>query len=161
MQGPAPAPINGPSGTALNPDVRNNDRTEFDDVDLAAQLFERTQQFLPQNLHGGELIGFNERFRGYRYTVGQRFAPHYDGTFARNELEESQLSALGYLNAECEGGQTRLLDYHIEMTPQIGSMLVFEHAMLHEGAEVTAGSKFALRSDAMYRFRRRIGALAR
>jgi hypothetical protein len=38
------------------------------------------------------------------------------------------------------------------MAARRGSLLLFEHAMLHEGCAVTAGTKYVLRSDAMYWF---------
>jgi hypothetical protein len=34
--------------------------------------------------------------------------------------------------------------------PVVGSVLVFDHLLLHEGSEVTAGVKYAVRSDLVY-----------
>ncbi|HVK69187.1 MAG TPA: hypothetical protein VM694_32235, partial [Polyangium sp.] len=34
--------------------------------------------------------------------------------------------------------------------PAPGSVVVFDHLLLHEGAEVTAGVKYAVRSDLIY-----------
>ena len=33
---------------------------------------------------------------------------------------------------------------------KLGTALLFEHGLIHEGAEVTAGVKYVLRSDVMY-----------
>jgi hypothetical protein len=37
------------------------------------------------------------------------------------------------------------------VTPQAGSVVAFEHGLLHEGEPVTSGRKYAIRTDAMYR----------
>jgi predicted 2-oxoglutarate/Fe(II)-dependent dioxygenase YbiX len=153
---PTVAPINVAGGAVLNTNVRNNDRVIFDDAALAADLFARTQEALPTSLDGGKLVGYNERFRGYRYRGGQRFAPHFDGAYFRPETptgrDGSQITVLFYLNGGFEGGETKLLDYEVVITPKRGSVLFFTHAILHEGCAVTAGVKYVLRSDAMYRF---------
>ena len=149
---PAPAPIVGPSGEVMNARVRNNERVMFDDAALAADLFARTREMIPETLHEGMLIGYNERFRGYRYKSGQRFAPHFDGAFVRDENQRSQITVLFYLNEGFSGGETILNDYETIITPRRGMALLFQHAILHEGATVTAGCKYVLRTDAMYRF---------
>jgi hypothetical protein len=153
---PAAAPIIVGGREVMNDDIRNNERVIFDDAELAAALFQRTGEACPASLHDGTLIGYNERFRGYRYKPGQRFAPHFDGSYFRpmkdNFREGTQLSLLFYLNDGFEGGATRLIDYEVTIRPKRGSLLAFEHAMLHEGCEVTSGTKYVLRTDAMYRF---------
>jgi hypothetical protein len=153
---PAAAPITVAGGEIMRPDVRNNERVIFDDPELAASLFQRTRSALAERLNDGVLVGYNERFRGYRYRRGQRFAPHYDGAYFRPNTgihsEGSQLSILFYLNSDFSGGETHLIDYEVVVHPRRGSMLAFIHAMLHEGCPVRAGTKYVLRTDAMYRF---------
>lgn len=153
---PELAPITVSGGAVLNTKVRNNERVMFDDVPLAASLFACTRAYLPPSLEGGTLVGYNERFRGYRYRDGQRFAPHFDGAYFRPETpngrEGSQITVLFYLNDGFEGGATKLLDYEVVIEPKRGSVLFFQHAILHEGCPVTAGTKYVLRSDAMYWF---------
>ncbi|MGZ3425892.1 MAG: prolyl hydroxylase family protein, partial [Polyangia bacterium] len=101
-ESPQVAPIMTGAGPVMRLDVRNNERVIFDDVPLAADLFARTRAFLPESLAGGTLVGYNERFRGYRYRGGQRFAPHFDGAYFRPDTpdgsEGSQITALFYLN---------------------------------------------------------------
>lgn len=36
------------------------------------------------------------------------------------------------------------------MTPKTGSVLIFDHDLLHEGSKVTSGIKYSVRSDIMY-----------
>ncbi len=150
--GPTAAPITTARGFELRPDIRNNTRVMFDDVALAARLFERVRAHVPARLEGDwELCGANERLRCYRYEPGQYFAPHFDGAFTRSVHERSLLTFIVYLN-ECEaGGHTGFLDLELAVKPRTGAALLFNHHLLHEGAVVTAGLKYALRSDLMYR----------
>jgi predicted 2-oxoglutarate/Fe(II)-dependent dioxygenase YbiX len=155
---PSVAPITTAAGAVLNEKVRNNDRVMFEDAALAAELFARTRATLPERFDGGTLVGFNERFRGYRYRDGQRFAPHFDGAFYRPETpagrEGSEITVLFYLNDGFAGGETKILDYEVVFVPKSGAALLFQHAILHEGCPVTSGVKYVLRTDAMYWFAR-------
>jgi hypothetical protein len=155
-EGPALAPITTHAGPLLDTRVRDNERVMFDDAALAAELFAPTRTLLPAQLNGATITGYNERFRGYRYRNQQRFAPHFDGAYFRPPTargrEGSQVTVLFYLNEGFSGGETRLIDWDVVITPRRGSVLFFEHAMLHEGCPVTAGTKYVLRTDAMYFF---------
>ncbi len=155
-ESPTLAPINGYGGAVVDTSTRNNERVIFDDPALAADLFARTRDALPAQLEDGTLVGFNERFRGYRYRPGQRFGPHFDGAFARpmtsTGREMSLITVLFYLNSGFQGGETKLLEYNYVYAPERGSVLFFTHAIYHEGSEVTRGTKYVLRSDAMYWF---------
>ena len=151
---PELATIDVAEGHVLRTDIRNNSRVTFDDVDYATRLFSRIRQQVPASLMGMERVGANERLRCYRYAVGQRFAPHYDGSFARDENERSLLTLMVYLNDDFEGGATSFLELDKDVTPKRGTALLFQHAILHEGCVVTRGVKYALRSDVMYRRRR-------
>ncbi|MBL8915994.1 MAG: 2OG-Fe(II) oxygenase [Archangium sp.] len=151
-EGLSDAPITTNRGPMMRKDIRNNTRVMFDDVAFAAKLFERVRAHLPERLES-ELIpvGANERLRCYRYVPGQYFAPHFDGYFRRENGEESQLTLMVYLN-ECErGGHTVFHDLELDVKPVPGMALLFNHRLLHEGAEVLAGIKYAVRSDVMYR----------
>src|ERR1700733_5524432 len=149
--GPTEAPVTTRRGPVMRPDIRNNHRVIFDDATLAAELFERVASASPQPLCGMRAIGANERFRCYRYTPGQRFAPHYDGAFVRDERERSLLTLIVYLNEDFTGGRTAFLDFGLDAIPRTGTALLFQHHLLHEGCEVRSGTKYALRTDVMYR----------
>ena len=80
-------------------DVRNNERVLLDDGTLAADLFHRAEAFLPAEIDGHGLVGFNERWRFYRYQPGQTFKPHRDGSYMRMKpWEESEFTFMIYLN---------------------------------------------------------------
>jgi hypothetical protein len=148
--GPGAAPITlGGGQQVMRPDIRNNDRVMFDDVPLAASLFERLRTALPAR--EGTAVGLNERFRGYRYTSGQRFNAHFDGAYVRNERECSEITVLRYLSNGFIGGDTFFHDLNVRVVPKTGLALLFDHRLLHEGCAVQAGTKYVLRSDVMYR----------
>ena len=151
-EGPTAAPITTARGFVMRPDIRNNTRVMFDDAALAGLLFERVRAALPERLEGGWWVcGANERLRCYRYEPGQYFAPHDDGRYRRSDDEASLLTLMVYLNECPGGGATNFLDIKRSVTPKPGRALLFNHHLLHEGAVVTSGVKYVLRSDVMYR----------
>ena len=139
-------------GMVMNKSVRNNDRVIFDDPERAKSLFERLRAHMPSAIDNWSLVGLNERFRAYRYDVGQRFRPHFDGAFLRTpDVEESAITMMIYLNDDYAGGSTNFLDYEEVVTPKAGKVLFFFHPVLHEGCAVLEGRKYVLRTDVMYR----------
>jgi predicted 2-oxoglutarate/Fe(II)-dependent dioxygenase YbiX len=149
------ATINTARGAVLAKAVRDNARLMIDDSELALGLWQRMTGLLPATIGRSTAVGFNERFRFYRYDVGQKFAPHYDGHFQRDDGDRSELTVLFYLNDDFAGGETKFYtdDRTLRHTirPERGMALVFAHLQLHEGASVTSGRKYVLRTDAMYR----------
>jgi 2-oxoglutarate-Fe(II)-dependent oxygenase superfamily protein len=140
--------------------VRNNERVLIDDVTLASDLFHRAAPFLPAHIEGHRLVGFNERWRFYRYGPGQTFKSHRDGSYMRMESwEESQLTFMIYLNDRMTGGETRFFADmeqvvqqrpYLSVQPRTGMALAFLHSVWHEGAVVHSGQKYVLRTDVMY-----------
>lgn len=147
------APITTRKGFVHKPEVRNNTRVMLDDRKRADWLFEKVKEHLPSQPYG-ELAGLNERFRFYRYDKGQYFKWHFDGPYDRSASEGSKLTLMVYLNGECEGGATEFdgLDEEGKIQPVAGKMLVFTHHILHQGAPITSGRKYVLRTDVMYRY---------
>jgi hypothetical protein len=150
--GTEPATINTTRGAEIDTQIRNNRRVIFDDVDCAIDLFDRVKDRVPQEIHGMILAGVNERIRCYEYLPGHRFAPHSDGAFIRNEDERSWYTYIIYLNEEFKGGETVFfVEPEIVIKPRTGAGLFFQHPIIHEGALVTSGIKYAVRTDLMYR----------
>lgn len=152
--GYAEATITTGAGFVMDKEIRDNSRVIVDDVALASDWSKRAAPLLPDILDQSRLLGINERFRFYRYDVGQKFAPHYDGAFRRNKGERSRLTFMVYLNADFSGGETKFYgdsrDVRVTVRPETGMALVFAHAQLHEGAPVDSGRKYVLRTDVMY-----------
>lgn len=146
--------------------VRNNDRIIQDDQERALDLWSIIADALPDAWRHVEAFsrfargphladGLNERFRWYRYHPGQRFSPHVDSVYRRPapSKQVSMLTALIFLNEDFEAGGTRLwLDKKTTHTvsPKTGSMLCFDHGLMHEGVCVNQGTKYILRTDIMY-----------
>lgn len=155
------APVSTGQGMVIMKDVRNNDRVMFDDPERAQALYERLAVHLsPRFQKKWTPVGLNERLRLYRYDVGQLFNWHYDGHFARSNGERSMFTFMVYLNDDFEGGATSFshVDYGVpsigdmvRITPVKGMALLFHHPILHRGDAVTAGRKYVLRTDVMYR----------
>ena|SRR6185503_3266638 len=142
-------------------EVRNNERVIVDDVSLATDFFRRAEPSLPAVIDGQGLVGFNERWRFYRYGPGQTFKPHRDGSFMRiKSWEESQMTFMIYLNDGMVGGETRFFSDmeqafrqrpYLSVQPKRGMALAFIHSIWHEGAMVQSGLKYVLRTDVMYK----------
>lgn len=142
------ATINAWDGPRVDRETRNNDRLIIDDAHLAHDVWIRVSAHIPQVRTGRQVRGLNERFRFYRYTPGQRFHWHSDGPFSRDNGELSLLTFMIYLSEDYEGGATRFEGLTVE--GRMGMALVFDHGLIHEGASVTEGIKYVLRSDVMY-----------
>lgn len=148
------ATITTAAGFVMNKNVRDNARLILDDPDLAARMWENAEPFVPGRIRDWQAAGFNERFRFYRYDPGQKFSPHWDGRFYRDNGEQSQLTFMIYLNDDFMGGETKFYVENgmprLEVKPERGMALVFVHRQLHEGAPVVQGRKYVLRTDVMY-----------
>jgi prolyl 4-hydroxylase len=138
-------------GEVMNKDVRDNDRVIWDNQEMADYLYEKVKDLIPKEIDGWKPIGLNERFRFYRYKDGQRFKPHVDGSFKRSESELSFITLLIYLNDDFEGGTTYLITLNENIIPKKGSILLFDHKILHSGVSVTTGVKYVIRTDIMYK----------
>lgn len=124
--------INVHGNQLMNKGVRNNDRLMVFDNDLAKNLFQRANKFLPQTHEDDKILDFNEMFRIYKYSPGQRFKMHRDGSYIRNEREKSFYTFMIYLNDDFEGGETEFENL-FTVAPKKGSALVFYHPLRHEG----------------------------
>lgn len=147
-----PATITTLNGAELHQDVRNNDRIIFDNLELALRLWPRLAPVLPAVWIARSLAGLNERFRFYRYSTNQQFDWHYDGAFERSNGEKSLITVLLYLGGEYAGGETTFFvdDKMIEVRGEQGDVVFFPHRLRHRGSMVTEGTKYMLRTDAMY-----------
>jgi len=154
--GYAKALINTGDGYELDLTVRNNDRSIVDDVDLALCLWDRIKPFIPNDFMGKKLLGINPRLRFLKYTGGEYFKPHYDGSYVAPNGSTSLITVQLYLKGDCTGGATRfLLDQmnateYVDVEPTAGRVLVFEHDIYHEGCTVVDGIKYTVRTDIMY-----------
>lgn len=152
--------------------TRRSGRCILDSQEFADELWRRLKPLLPDHILGErsegtrgrwEPVGLNERFRFLRYTPGDYFRPHMDGSYTRERDhphagDRSFITLMIYLDEPERGGETNFLNEFdrgsVRVTavrPSPGLALFFEHGLLHEGAELTRGVKHAIRTDVMYR----------
>jgi len=155
----AAASVRTHSGPKMMTNIRNNDRVNLDDAELAELMWSRISSVLPM-LDDQRPLSVDRRLRFYRYEPGQEFKRHKDGSVTNEDGHVSKLSYLIYLNSDFEGGSTTFRDYvgtgesrqkieHV-ITPKTGSALLFRHERWHEGSGLTSGRKYVLRSDVFY-----------
>jgi len=143
------AKINMGGRQMMSKGVRNNDRLMIFDHNLAKNLFQKAAEFLLPAHDDYSILDFNEMFRIYKYSPGQRFKMHRDGSYIRNENEKSFYTFLIYLNDDFEGGETEFENL-FTVALNKGSALVFYHPLRHEGKTLISGLKYVLRTDVMY-----------
>lgn len=143
------AKVDTDKGAIVVESVRNNNRILHNDVELAKLVWDSAKEFAPQSIGLSMAIGLNELFRFYKYQPGQLFKRHSDQSFIRNQYEASYYTFMIYLNDGYQGGETRF--ENVVVNPRQGCGLIFLHSLPHEGAEVTQGIKYVLRTDIMYR----------
>ena len=143
-------------GMVMMKSWRNNDRVIMDDASLASRLWQRLQPSAPE-ISQWHPVGVNERFRFYRYDIGQKFDWHQDGFFERANGEKSFFTFMVYLNADFEGGETSFSTTSVsaprpdlKIKPEAGKALLFHHPITHKGEAVVSGRKYVLRSDIMF-----------
>lgn len=138
----------------LMTDIRNNSRCIIDDEVLADKIFQRIKKYIPSEFKGKQVVSLNERLRFLRYHPGERFEPHFDGCYIRENGERTYITVQLYLNEGAKGGETRMfgddLSVFYDVVPQTGMVLVFQHDILHSGNEVAEGVKYCMRSDVLY-----------
>lgn len=153
------APVNHYGQMERLTSIRNNDRLEWDNPELAGRLEQVLLNAMgvefPHELDGKRYASAGTHFRFYRYRPGQFFKPHRDGSY-RDSDRESLVTALFYLN-DADGGETRLMPYgpreqwaYRDIPASAGDILLFEHRMWHEGRPVNSGEKYVLRTDLFY-----------
>ncbi len=159
------------AGSDFPPSYRNNRRLVRDDAAHADALYAR---FLTR-VAAGELereadgrhwrpTGVNPRLRYCRYEPGEAFHLHQDGVRHEADGRRSFLTFMIYLDdpIHFEGGATRFFacgpggdtaggnPVLLELRPSLGSLILFDHGLWHDGDEVLAGTKHVLRSDLLF-----------
>jgi prolyl 4-hydroxylase len=102
-----------------------------------------------------------ETVQGQRYAIGQQFKAHHDYFHTEQpywpEMEKSggqrTWTAMAFLNAPEEGGQTVFEEADIKVTPRAGNLLIWNNldgagvpnpASLHRAMPVIAGTKYVI-----------------
>lgn len=101
-----------------------------------------------------------------KYLPGSKFLPHMDNVNVVNRDERSIFTLIIYLNNDFTGGSTYFhkrnekqlpfVPQDLEATrigqvvPKTGNCLLFNHDVLHEGAQIETGNKYIIRVELMY-----------
>ena len=119
------------------------------------------------------LFGLNNRFRFYRYSEGDYFKPHTDGSWphskivngqfmddAYNDGSESAMTFLILLSDDYKGGETVFYNRfdknkQVEVRTPKGGVIIFFHGMhdlhmLHEGKLIEQGLKYMIRTELIF-----------
>ena len=158
------------------PEVRDCGRILWDERDIVGRIWDRVKDQVPE-IHrfsrkprvtrsGFSLpeeawvaTRLNERMRFLKYTDGQYFRPHQDGSYVTPDgTEKSYYTLHLYLNedSEMEGGATVFLsdddEVEYKVKPKVGRVLIFQHRrLMHSGEDVVRGVKYTMRTDLMFR----------
>jgi len=113
------------------------------------------KNYIPQTWKSHHVVGLNERMRFLKYSPGEYFKPHLDGSYETPDgKERSFITIQLYLNEGFEGGNTTFMSdgtsNNLGVVPKIGRILVFQHDILHEGSMLVKGAKYTMRTDVMY-----------
>ena len=117
------------------------------------------KQLLKQSNPGWNPVGLNSVFRFLRYGPGDYFRPHRDSHFvpevndARHGRVTSFQSLLLYLDAPEKGGESYFPLPGVgraKVSPLPGRALVFDHGLMHGGADLKQGAKHLIRTDVVY-----------
>lgn len=136
------------TGEESMPGIRNNAKAIVEWPEVVGEMEHSLRALGLRSIAGRAMHGLPRSLRFYRYEPGQRFKMHKDGPWKEDGLT-SEWTLLVYLNDDFEGGRTLFRDSTV-IVPKTGSALLFIHRTWHEGEEVLAGTKYALRSDVMY-----------
>jgi hypothetical protein len=97
----------------------------------------------------------NEQFRLCKYNPTNFFKRHTDeGYHPSPKDHRSFKTCMAYLNSEFEGGETVFYfsdGTEFSLKPEVGMCLIFNQNILHEGATVTSGLKYFIRTDIQYK----------
>ncbi|CAJ2502276.1 Uu.00g096700.m01.CDS01 [Anthostomella pinea] len=148
----------------------------WDRLATVPQINEKLASFSADDLPGAgegtyDFGRVNNRMRFLKYDPGGFFRPHCDGPYgeptADGGYSQTYFTVHLYLNdsqqevgeeAELRGGATSFLSRDgkrkMDIDPKAGRVLIFQHSRLrHSGDNVTAGIKYTVRTDIMYRLR--------
>ena len=123
---------------------RNNKEIFTQDEKLKLFIAEKTQN--ADNL-GIIVHKFTEPLEFYRYDSGDFIKAHTDAPRIFNNSQQSNYTAIIYLNDNFDGGYTYFNDLDRTVEPEKGLLLLFKHSLKHEALKVNNGVKYIYRSN--------------
>ena len=140
---------------AIDDKHRKYNRVQFQDEQLANQLYQKIIPYLPKKIKKIS-VGMNKYIRLSKYVPGQFFGIHKDGiNFDKDNKSNMSYATLNiFLNDDFEGGETIFYDkaqseVTLNCIPKTGRGSFFYSQQYHEGAIIKSGYKYLLRTDLM------------
>lgn len=141
----------------LDPQIRSNDLLRLEDNSLldSTNLLLLDRVSVIQNLlyqHYGIQFPDAETCSILRYQEGQFYKRHVDNLLLSSRLEEAErgipirdISVIGYLNEDFEGGETFFDRQNIKVKPKLGNVLVFPayYTHPHQSLPMLKGQKYS------------------
>lgn len=158
--------------------VRHNDNVTWVVDDLTHDIiWNRCENFMYDNndtFLGKQPLGINKRFRFYKYSKGDFFKAHTDGSWPGSRVVNkelitnfyndrySQMTFLILLTEDFEGGETQfIVNNHgtkelVNIRTPKGGVLCFPHGLhplhcLHSSNTLTSGIKYIIRTDVLFK----------
>lgn len=123
---------------------RKNKELFTDDSEIRNLFVKRIKDFRFQEI---KVIDYRMSLEFYKYDVGDYIERHTDASMKLNDGNESNFTALIYLNDTYVGGETFFNAKKKEISPEAGSLLLFNHRLDHEALEIKLGTKYIYRSN--------------
>jgi len=133
-------------------DTRKSERCIVDSPPFVAALEDRLRPYLPAEFRSGTRKGINERLRFLKYTAGDEFKPHIDGSYTADDGAISRITILIYLNADYTGGYTEFAGESdwLSVVPEPGMVVLQDQSLLHRVPPLQTGCKYVIRTEVMY-----------
>jgi hypothetical protein len=139
----------------INEKHRKYHRVQFTDKQLADLLYEKVKHCIPKKIKK-ICVGINDHIRLSKYKPGEFFGIHQDGiNYDGNNKSVMSYATLNiFLNDDFQGGETIFYEKDkktitLKCIPKPGRGGFFYSQQYHEGAKITSGYKYLLRTDLM------------
>lgn len=85
---------------------------------------------------------FHEGYQLLKYSGGQEYKAHYDGSTGIGRC----ISSICYLNGDYDGGEIEFVNFGVKIKPEPGMLVLFpsNYAYSHVAHPVTKGTKYAI-----------------
>ena len=165
------------AAVSLPRSVRHNDNITWVVDDLTHDIiWNRCKDFMYDNkeiFYGKNTLGINKRFRFYKYSKGDFFKLHTDGSWPGSRVVNkelitdfykdrySQMTFLILLSEDFQGGETQFIVNKkaekelVNIRTPKGGVLCFPHGLhplhcLHSSNTITSGIKYIIRTDVLF-----------
>lgn len=165
------------AAVSLPRSVRHNDNITWVVDDLTHDIiWDRCKDFMYDDkeiFYGKNTLGLNKRFRFYKYSKGDFFKLHTDGSWPGSRVVNkelitdfykdrySQMTFLILLSEDFQGGETQFIVNKngekelVNIRTPKGGVLCFPHGLhplhcLHSSNTISSGIKYIIRTDVLF-----------